>query len=142
MVRRGISDLAAQRPKKERRIDSEGAPRLRRRVCPGGFPHGITHQDYGWSNGQIGPDGQCWIIDLDGVAYDLGIRDLRKLITSTMDDFGHWDTNWMRGMIDAYHQARPISPELYQVLLIDMALPNEFYKHVKAEVTKTCRHSK
>ena len=25
-----------------------------------------------------------WIIDLDGVAYDLPIRDLRKLISGTM----------------------------------------------------------
>lgn len=96
---------------------------------------GIVHQDYGWSNGQIGPGG-IWIIDLDGVAYDLPIRDLRKLITSTMDDMGVWDVTWMRGMIDAYNQANPIEPELYQVLLIDMSLPNEFYKHVKEGVTK------
>lgn len=78
----------------------------------------------------MGPGG-VWIIDLDGVAYDLPIRDLRKLITSTMDDMGVWDVTWMRGMIDAYNEANPIEPELYEVLLIDMALPNEFYKHVK-----------
>jgi CotS family spore coat protein len=89
----------------------------------------ITYQDYGFSNGQIGTGG-VWIIDLDGVAYDLPIRDLRKLITSTMDDFGKWDLTWIRGMIDAYQQANPIEPALYQVLLIDMSLPNEFYKHV------------
>jgi CotS family spore coat protein len=101
------------------------------------FPFPITHQDYGWSNGQVGPGGGIWIIDLDGVAFDLPIRDLRKLITSTMDDMGSWDLTWMRGMIDAYNQANPIEPDLMQVLLIDMALPNEFYKHVKAGVTKT-----
>ncbi|AMA72955.1 MULTISPECIES: CotS family spore coat protein [Aneurinibacillus] len=94
---------------------------------------GIAHQDYGWSNGQQGPGG-IWIIDLDGVAYDLPIRDLRKLITSTMDDMGNWDVTWMRGMIEAYHEANPIEPELYQVLIIDMSLPNEFYKHVKEMV--------
>jgi CotS family spore coat protein len=90
---------------------------------------GIVHQDYGFSNGQIGTGG-VWIIDLDGVAHDLPIRDLRKLITSTMDDFGTWDLTWIRGMIDAYQQANPIEPALYEVLLIDMSLPNEFYKHV------------
>ncbi|ARU63060.1 hypothetical protein CBW65_20330 [Tumebacillus avium] len=95
---------------------------------------GFAHQDYGWSNGQVGPDGQIWIIDLDGVAYDLPIRDLRKLMTSTMEDMGNWDLTWIRGMIDAYHQANPIEPELMQVLLIDMAMPNEFYKHVKEVV--------
>lgn len=99
------------------------------------------HQDYGWSNGQEGPGG-IWIIDLDGVSYDLGIRDLRKLITSTMDDFGVWETSWMKGMIEAYHAACPIEPELFEVLLIDMSLPNEFYKNVKEDVSKTTNADK
>ncbi|WP_425802646.1 CotS family spore coat protein [Desulfitobacterium sp. Sab5] len=90
---------------------------------------GLVHQDYGWSNGQLGPGG-LWVIDLDGVAYDLPIRDLRKLISSTMDDMGTWDLNWIRGMIDAYHQANPLDRETYEVLLIDFAFPNEFYKHI------------
>jgi CotS family spore coat protein len=96
-----------------------------------GEPHwGLVHQDFGWSNGQNGPGG-LWVIDLDGVAYDLPFRDLRKLITSTMDDMGVWDVEWMRGMIDAYHQANPLDLESYEVLLIDMSVPNEFYKHLK-----------
>lgn len=94
---------------------------------------GLVHQDYGWSNGQMGPGG-IWVIDLDGVAYDLPIRDLRKLITSTMDDMGAWDPVWIRGMIEAYHQANPINRETFEVLWIDMAFPNEFYKHVKEVV--------
>lgn len=61
-----------------------------------GEPHwGLVHQDYGWSNGQMGPGG-IWVIDLDGVAYDFPFRDLRKLITSTMDDMGMWDMAWVR----------------------------------------------
>jgi CotS family spore coat protein len=96
-----------------------------------GEPHwGLAHQDYGFSNGQLGPKG-VWIIDLDGVSYDLPIRDLRKLVTSSMEDKGVWDVNWMNEMIQAYHQANPIDPDLFQVFLIDMMLPNEFYKHVK-----------
>lgn len=96
-----------------------------------GEPHwGLVHQDYGWSNGQNGPGG-LWVIDLDGVSYDLPFRDLRKLITSTMDDMGTWDVSWMRGMIEAYHKANPLDAESFEVLLIDMAMPNEFYKHLK-----------
>ncbi|WP_363321598.1 CotS family spore coat protein [Polycladomyces subterraneus] len=96
-----------------------------------GEPHwGLVHQDYGWSNGQLGPRG-LWVIDLDGVSYDLPIRDLRKLITSTMEDFGRWDLKWARGMINAYHKANPIDAETYEILLIDLSLPNEFYKHMK-----------
>ena len=112
------------------RLEASGYASLAAR---GEQAHGIVHQDYGWSNGQVGPGG-IWIIDLDGVAFDLGIRDLRKLITSTMDDMGTWDVTWIRGMIDAYNQANPIEPDLLQVLLIDMSLPNEFYKHVKEVV--------
>ncbi|BFH15114.1 hypothetical protein J6TS7_28600 [Paenibacillus dendritiformis] len=96
-----------------------------------GEPHwGLVHQDYGWSNGQMGPGG-IWVIDLDGVAYDFPFRDLRKLITSTMDDMGVWDMAWIRGMIGAYHQANPMDREMFELLCLDMAFPNEFYKHVK-----------
>ncbi|WP_416150585.1 CotS family spore coat protein [Salipaludibacillus sp. HK11] len=94
---------------------------------------GLVHQDYGWSNGQMGAEGM-WIIDLDGVAYDLPIRDLRKLITGTMDDMGTWDVNWIIEMTEAYNETNPIEEDLYDMLLIDMSLPNEFYKNVKEMV--------
>lgn len=113
----------------------EGLARLQQSAYPklaarGEKYWGLAHQDYGWSNGQLGQGG-VWIIDLDGVAFDLPIRDLRKLITSTMDDLGEWKLKWIKGMISAYHQGNPIEPDLYQVLLIDLAFPNEFYKHLK-----------
>ena len=99
-------------------------------VNEGNANWGLVHQDYGWSNGQMGPNGM-WIIDLDGVAYDLPIRDLRKLISGTMSDLYGWDVTWVREMIQSYHEANPISPELYEVLMIDFSLPNEFYKNIK-----------
>ncbi|WP_034741497.1 CotS family spore coat protein [Halalkalibacter wakoensis] len=91
---------------------------------------GLVHQDYGWANGQLGPGG-VWLIDLDGVAYDLPIRDLRKLITNQMEELGKWDVEWIKGMIEAYHETNPIDEDLYHLLLIDMSLPNEFYLQVK-----------
>lgn len=105
----------------------------RKMIAKGEAHWGLAHQDYGWSNGQLGPGG-IWVIDLDGVSYDLPIRDLRKIITSTMDDMGTWDLEWIRGVIDAYHQANPIDQETFELLWIDMAFPNEFYKHVKEVV--------
>ncbi|WP_232311228.1 CotS family spore coat protein [Robertmurraya korlensis] len=105
----------------------------RKMIAKGEAHWGLAHQDYGWSNGQQGPNG-IWVIDLDGVSYDLPIRDLRKIITSTMDDMGTWDLEWIRGVIDAYHQANPIDQETFELLWIDMAFPNEFYKHVKEVV--------
>ncbi|WP_297990573.1 CotS family spore coat protein [Anoxybacillus sp.] len=94
---------------------------------------GLVHQDYGWSNGQMGANGM-WIIDLDGVAFDLPIRDLRKLISGTMADLYRWDVHWVREMIRAYHEANPIDASLYDVLMIDLSLPNEFYKNIKEVV--------
>ncbi|WP_096199110.1 CotS family spore coat protein [Bacillus sp. FJAT-45350] len=99
-------------------------------IARGNKAWGLVHQDYGWSNGQKG-DGGMWIIDLDGVAYDLPIRDLRKLITGTMDDLGGWDIHWVKEMIQAYHEANPIDDDIYEMLIIDMSLPNLFYKNVK-----------
>ena len=99
-------------------------------VRKGGSHWGLAHQDYGWSNGQMGPGG-IWVIDLDGVAFDLPIRDLRKIITSTMDDMGAWDIAWIRGVIEASHQANPLDRETFELLWLDMAFPNEFYKHTK-----------
>ncbi|WP_096199108.1 CotS family spore coat protein [Bacillus sp. FJAT-45350] len=96
---------------------------------------GLVHQDYGWSNGQKGEEG-IWIIDLDGVAFDLPIRDLGKLISDTTDKLGKWDYNWVNEMIQAYHEANPIDDDMYQMLLIDMSLPNLFYKSVKEMVYK------
>lgn len=91
---------------------------------------GLVHQDYGWSNGQVGTGG-VWIIDLDGVSYDIPIRDLRKLVAGMMFDLGNWDPTWMREMIRAYHEANPISKEVYDLLIIDLSFPNAFYRNLK-----------
>lgn len=102
-----------------------------RKMVAKGDPHwGLVHQDYGFSNGQLG-EGGIWVIDLDGVAYDFPIRDLRKMITSMMDDMGVWDPAIMRRLIQSYHSANPIDRETYELLVIDMFFPNEFYKHIK-----------
>jgi hypothetical protein len=34
-------------------------------------------------------------------------------------------------MILAYHEANPITVELYDLLMIDLSMPNEFYKNIK-----------
>lgn len=103
---------------------------FRKMVAKGERFWGLVHQDFGFSNGQMGPDG-IWVIDLDGVSYDFPIRDLRKLITSTMDDMGAWDAGIIRRLIQSYHRANPLDRETYELLLNDMAFPNEFYKHIK-----------
>lgn len=99
-------------------------------IAKGHNAWGLAHQDYGWSNGQLGPNG-VWIIDLDGVAFDIPIRDVRKLMNEVMFDFGYWDLEWIMGMLEAYHEAYPIDEELFETFLVDLTAPNLFYKHVK-----------
>jgi len=94
---------------------------------------GFAHQDYGWGNAQLGPGG-VYVIDLDGVAFDLPIRDLRKLISNVMKESKTWDLKLIKEMISAYHKANPIEPELYEVFLTDLSLPNEFYQFIKGMV--------
>ena len=112
------------------RLNQSSYPDL---VAKGNAYWGLVHQDYGWSNGQMGSDGM-WIIDLDGVAFDLPIRDLRKLITNKMIDNSQWDATWVREMIKAYHEVNPISAEVYDILMIELSFPNEFYKHLKGAI--------
>ncbi|MFC7060543.1 CotS family spore coat protein [Halobacillus seohaensis] len=99
-------------------------------VSKGTQEAGFVHQDYGWSNAQMGDEGM-YVIDLDGVSYDITIRDLRKLIIDRMHSLEQWDINWIREMIQAYDQANPITDDEYELLLIDLSLPNLFYKNMK-----------
>lgn len=91
---------------------------------------GLAHQDYGWGNGLLGPGG-VWVIDLDGVRFDLPVRDLRKMITTSMIDLPQWDLGWIKGMIKAYQDAHPIEEGLFDLMLIELSLPHEFYHTVK-----------
>ena len=62
------------------------------------------------------------------------IAELRKLISGTMADEYRWDTTSILEMIKAYHEANPINAQLYEILMIDLSLPNEFYKNIKEVV--------
>ncbi|WP_431801938.1 CotS family spore coat protein [Halobacillus andaensis] len=99
-------------------------------VARGTEETGLVHQDYGWANAQMGDDG-IWIIDLDGVSFDITIRDLRKLMVGCMDSMGKWDVEWAREMIKAYDAANPISDEIYELLMIDLSLPSLYYRNIK-----------
>jgi CotS family spore coat protein len=123
-----VLDLYQEQTKQARMLlEDSSYPEI---VSKGTRVAGLVHQDYGWSNAQVADDG-VWVIDLDGVSYDITIRDLRKLIVDRMHFLEMWDINWIREMIQAYDQANPITNEVYQMLLIDLSLPNLFYKNVK-----------
>ncbi|CAG7635844.1 CotS family spore coat protein [Paenibacillus allorhizosphaerae] len=50
----------------------------------------LCHQDYGKGNALLTKQG-VYILDLDNLAYDIPVRDARKLITKRMERLGRWD---------------------------------------------------
>lgn len=90
---------------------------------------GLVHRDPSWTNLQVGPDG-VWLIDLDSVVFDLPVSDLGLFISETLDRLGRWDSAWLQAMLDGYQQVNSLSPELSELLLIELARPTQLYKRL------------
>lgn len=86
----------------------------------------------------MGPGG-VWVIDLDSVCYDLPVRDLRKLITEAMFEHGTWEVDWLEQMLRAYNDSHPMPGDLFELLLIDLVMPNEFYRVIRSAIADPAR---
>ena len=64
------------------------------------------------------------------MAYDLPSR-FKKIYIRDDDRCRALGSETLEELIKAYHEANPLSKELYDLLLIDLSLPDEFYKNVK-----------
>ncbi len=90
----------------------------------------LCHQDYGEGNAlYIGET--VYVIDLDGVTYDLEMRDLRKIIGKRMEKRGVWDKMKIKEIVDWYGRSNPLSIEQKRVLAIDLLFPHWFFATVK-----------
>lgn len=90
----------------------------------------LCHQDYGDGNALLTPEG-VYVIDLDGVTYDLPVRDLRKIINKRMVTIGRWDKELLQSIVNWYCQINPLTKEQLQVLYIDLLFPHEFHDTAK-----------
>lgn len=90
----------------------------------------LCHQDYGDGNALLAPD-SVYVIDLDGVTYDLPARDLRKIINKRMNTRGKWDIDFLQSIINWYCQVNPLTEAQIQVLYIDLLFPHEFHDTAK-----------
>ncbi|HEU5140396.1 MAG TPA: CotS family spore coat protein [Bacillales bacterium] len=90
----------------------------------------LCHQDYGTGN-TILVDNEVWVIDLDTTAYDLPIRDLRKIIIPMMTDYPEWQDGLFDLMLDAYEKVNPLTNEQKSVMYIDMMFPYELYDVIR-----------
>lgn len=90
----------------------------------------MSHQDYGKGNALLTERG-VYVLDLDNLAYDLPIRDVRKLISKYMDHLERWDAEVLERIISCYESVLPLSPEQREILYIDLLFPHKYYGYVK-----------
>ncbi|OPY56530.1 MAG: Spore coat protein I [Pelotomaculum sp. PtaU1.Bin035] len=90
----------------------------------------LCHQDYGDGNALITPDG-VYVLDLDGVTFDLPSRDLRKVIIKIMSGRNRWDREKLKKMLAWYEKINPLGDGRRQVLYIDLLFPHELHDTAK-----------
>ncbi|MFZ5641506.1 MAG: CotS family spore coat protein [Bacillota bacterium] len=90
----------------------------------------LCHQDYGDGNALWTEEG-IYVLDLDGVTYDLPARDLRKIITKRMAKQGSWNLDLLHDITGWYTAVNPLTPEQLKVLYIDILFPHQFHDTAK-----------
>lgn len=90
----------------------------------------LCHQDYGDGNAILTEKG-VYVIDLDGVTYDLPCRDLRKIIIKRMVSVGSWHKELLSSIVKGYCEVNPLSKDIRRLLYIDLMFPHEFHDTAK-----------
>lgn len=90
----------------------------------------LCHQDFGEGNVLLSDQG-VYVIDLDGVTYDLVIRDLRKIIGKRMEKNGKWELAKIEQILSYYQKDFKLSDEERELLKIDLLFPHWFFGEVK-----------
>lgn len=95
----------------------------------------MCHQDYGKGNALQTKKG-VYILDLDNLAYDIPLRDVRKLITERMEELGHWDFAEVEHLISCYESIFPLTSDQRKLIYIDLLFPHKFYGYIKKSFKK------
>ncbi|MGE5398029.1 MAG: CotS family spore coat protein [Chitinophagales bacterium] len=90
----------------------------------------LCHQDFGAGNCLWTKKG-LYVLDLDGVTFDLPVRDLRKIILKRMSVLSKWDGTLMTQIVNWYCEKNPLTSEQLKVLYIDLLFPHEFHDTAK-----------
>lgn len=94
------------------------------------YESGLCHQDYGEGN-VILSGRDLYVIDLDGVTYDLPIRDLRKIIGKRMEKRGEWNRDIIEKILRCYERNNRLTLAEREILKIDLLFPHWFFATVK-----------
>lgn len=90
----------------------------------------LCHQDYGKGN-TLMTDNGIYVLDLDGVTFDLPARDLRKIIGKQAENKNRWSIDLINEVTDWYTQINPMDEKEKHVLYIDLLFPHWFFGLVK-----------
>lgn len=90
----------------------------------------LCHQDYGRGN-VINSKNGIFILDLDGVTFDLPARDLRKLTGKNAENRNIWEASAIREILGWYEEGNPLGNEDKNILYIDLLFPHWFFGLVK-----------
>lgn len=90
----------------------------------------LCHQDFGEGNALLCGN-EVYILDLDGVTYDLPARDLRKIIGKQMDKRGEWRKEGIEKILECYERGNKLSMEEKEVLKVDLLFPHWFFGDIK-----------
>jgi spore coat protein I len=113
-------------------LESSGYNKL---SCPGAASVVLCHQDYGKGNALLTPKG-IYVLDLDGVTFELAARDLRKIILKTMENQGEWNEETMKNIISWYEKGNGLTGDEKKMVYIDTLFPHAFFGSVKNQFQK------
>lgn len=90
----------------------------------------LCHQDYGKGNA-LAAGNDIFVLDLDGVTFDLPARDLRKIIGKIAENKGQWQAGTIKDILNWYTAVNPLNEDEREVLYTDLMFPHWFYGLVK-----------
>ncbi len=90
----------------------------------------LCHQDYGKGNA-ISAGSDIFVLDLDGVTFDLPARDLRKIIGKIAENKGRWEADSIRDILGWYSEVNPQNEDEKEALYTDLLFPHWYYGLVK-----------
>jgi len=90
----------------------------------------LCHQDYGKGNA-LAADNGVYVLDLDGVTYDLPVRDLRKIIGKNSENNRQWSAKTIAEITEWYTVINPMNSDEIRILQADLTFPHWFYGLVK-----------
>ncbi len=116
-----LADLASKRLSESDylKLTQEGSPSVV-----------LCHQDFGRGNVLSAAEG-TYVLDLDGVTYDLPARDLRKIIGKAFENTGLWSCDTITEILSWYTEINPLSESEKEILYADLTFPHWFFGLVK-----------